>query len=175
LTNRQRRAAIGSDAVCIRAEAVSGADGCLYIGAALPESVVLSHKEKFMRKFGTSCAAVAVLGVAMVAFSRSGNVTAANADDKEKAKYTIGEVMQQAHKSGLWKKVAAGNADKADREKLAELYKALAQGKPPKGELDEWKKTTEVMQKIAEDAIKDPEAGKKLKVNCGQCHGKFKQ
>jgi Na+-translocating ferredoxin:NAD+ oxidoreductase RnfG subunit len=130
-----------------------------------------------MRNFGIRCAVMAALGVAMVvAISSSGNVTAANADDKEKekVKFTISEVMQQAHKSGLWKKVAAGTADKADREKLAELYKALAQGKPPKGELDEWKKTTEVMLKIAEEAIKDPDAGKQLKVNCGQCHGKFK-
>jgi hypothetical protein len=118
------------------------------------------------------CAVMAALGVAMAVFSNSGNVTAANAD--EKVKYTISEVMQEAHKSGLWKKVAAGTADKADREKLAELYKALMQNKPPKGDAEEWKKTTTVMHKIAEDAIKDPMAGKMLKVNCGGCHGKFK-
>ncbi len=118
-----------------------------------------------MQKFGFRLAVVAAMGVAVATF-------AANADDK--AKYTIAEVMQQAHKSGLLKKVSAGTAEKADREKLAELYKALAQGKPPKGDSDEWKKTTETMAKIAEDAIKDPDAGKKLKVNCGACHGKFK-
>jgi hypothetical protein len=101
-------------------------------------------------------------------------VDANNAGDKDKPKYTIKEVMAEAHKSGLWKKIAKGDAEKEDREKLAELYKALAQSKPPKGEIEEWKKTTEVMQKIAEDAIKDADAGKKLKVNCGACHGKFK-
>jgi hypothetical protein len=94
--------------------------------------------------------------------------------DKEKPKYTIAEVMDQAHKSGLWKKVAAGKAEKEDREKLAELYKALMLNTPPKGSAEEWKKTTEVMHKIAQDAIKDPEAGKKLKVNCGACHKQFK-
>ena len=103
-------------------------------------------------------------------------VDANNAGDKEKAKpkYTIAEVMDQAHKSGLFKKVAAGTAEKADREKLAELYKALVESTPPKGDIEEWKKTTTVMHKIAVDAIADPEAGKKLKVNCGACHGKFK-
>jgi hypothetical protein len=94
--------------------------------------------------------------------------------DKDKPKYTIKEVMKEAHKSGLWKKVAKGEADKEDREKLAELYKALMQNKPPAGDADEWKKTTTAMHKIAEDAIKDPEAGKKLKVDCGACHKKFK-
>jgi len=95
-------------------------------------------------------------------------------DKKEKAKYTIKEVMDQAHKSGLLKKVAAGKAEKEDREKLAELYKALMLNAPPKGSAEEWTKTTEVLHKIAEEAIKDPEAGKKLKVNCGACHKKFK-
>lgn len=94
--------------------------------------------------------------------------------DKDKPKYTIKEVMKEAHKSGLWKKVAKGDADKDDRVKLAELYKALMQNKPPAGDEDAWKKTTSAMHKIAEAAIKDPEAGKKLKVNCGACHKKFK-
>jgi hypothetical protein len=92
----------------------------------------------------------------------------------EKAKYSISEVMIQAHKSGLWKKVAEGKAEKGDREKLAELYKALTQNKPPKGDAGEWKKATEVLHKVAVEAIANPEAGKKLKVNCGACHKQFK-
>jgi hypothetical protein len=94
--------------------------------------------------------------------------------DKKEPKYTIKEVMKEAHKSGLWKKIAAGDADKADREKLAELYKALAESKPPKGDIEEWKKTTSVMLKVATDAIADAGEGKKLKVNCGACHKAFK-
>jgi hypothetical protein len=139
---------------------------------ALAMSVIPSYKEKSMRKIGIRCVALAALGVLMTAFASVSSMMAANAD--EKPKYTIKEVMEQAHKSGLLKKVSAGTADKADREKLAELYKALMESKPPKGDAEEWKKTTTVLHKIAEDAIKDPDAGKKLKVNCGQCHGKFK-
>lgn len=97
-----------------------------------------------------------------------------DAGDEKKPKFTIKEVMAQAHKSGLFKKIQSGTAEKEDREKLAELYKALVDNKPPKGEVDEWKKTATVLHKIAVDAIKDPEAGKNLKVNCGGCHGKFK-
>jgi hypothetical protein len=93
---------------------------------------------------------------------------------KDKPKHTIKEVMAEAHKSGLWKKIAAGTAEKEDREKLAALYKSLTENTPPQGELADWKKTTAVLHKIAVDAIKDPEAGKKLKVNCGACHKKFK-
>jgi hypothetical protein len=95
--------------------------------------------------------------------------------DKDKPKYTIKEVMAKAHKSGLWKKVAKGTAEKEDREMLAELYKALMQNKPPAGDIETWKKTTEEMHKIAEASIKDAEAGKKLKIDCAACHKKFKE
>jgi hypothetical protein len=115
------------------------------------------------------CGMSAILAMAFMVESN-------NAGDKkeEKAKYTIKEVMAEAHKSGLLKKVNAGTAEKEDREKLAELYKSLVQSTPPKGDQEAWKKTTTEMHKLAVLAIADPEAGKKLKVNCGACHSKFK-
>lgn len=106
-----------------------------------------------------------------------GLVFIANSDgagDKDKPKYSIKEVMAQAHKSGLLKKVQKGTAEKEDREKLADLYKALMQSKPEKGDIEVWKKTTAVMHKLAAEAIKDPEAGKKIKADCGGCHKSFK-
>jgi hypothetical protein len=124
-------------------------------------------------KRGLMLGAFAVIALALMFNS---NVEGVGDKDKkdEKPKYTIKEVIKEAHKSGLWKKVKDGTAEKADREKLAELYKALMLSKPPKGDADEWKKTTEVMLKVATDAIADADAGKKLKVDCGACHGKFK-
>jgi hypothetical protein len=117
--------------------------------------------------------AFAVFAVALMSNS---NVEGVGDKDKkdEKPKFTIKEVMAEAHKSGLMKKVAKGTAEKEDRVKLAELYKALMLNTPPKGDEEAWKKTTTEMHKIAVEAIADPEAGKKLKVDCGACHSKFK-
>jgi hypothetical protein len=115
--------------------------------------------------------AFAVFAVALMFNS---NVEGVGDKKDEKPKYTIKEVMKEAHKSGLFKKIQKGDADKADREKLAELYKALALSEPGKGDKEVWKKTTTAMLKIATDAIADPEAGKKLKVDCGACHKAFK-
>lgn len=126
-------------------------------------------------KRGMILGAVGVLAVLMM---MNTNVEGVGDKDKkdEKPKYTIKEVMKEAHKKGgLLEKVKAGTAEKADREKLAELYKALAMSTPPKGDEETWKKTTKEMLKIAVDAIADPDAGKKLKVDCKACHGMFKK
>jgi len=94
------------------------------------------------------------------------------AGEKKEPKYTIKEVMAKAHKSGLLKKVAAGDASKEDREELAELYVALSKNEPPKGDEKDWKKKTSAMVKASKAAVKDAEDGKKLGkiVNCGACH-----
>jgi hypothetical protein len=111
-----------------------------------------------------------------VALMFNSNVEGVADKDKkdEKPKYTVKEVMKEAHKSGLLKKIQAGTAEKADREKLAELYKALALAEPAKGDKEIWKKTTATMLKVATDAIADADAGKKVKVDCGACHKMFK-
>jgi hypothetical protein len=88
-------------------------------------------------------------------------------------KFTIKQVMKEAHKEGLLKKVAAGKGDKADAEKLLELYIALAANKPPMGDAESWKKFTDGMVAAAKVAVKGgDDAGKLLKkaVNCGACH-----
>jgi cytochrome c553 len=111
----------------------------------------------------------------LVAFMFTADANTVGDKDKDKPKFTISEVMKKAHTSGLLKKVAAGDAEKEDREQLAELYKSLVLSKPPAGDEEAWKKTTSVMLKVAVEAIADAEAGKKLKVNCGACHGEFKK
>lgn len=98
--------------------------------------------------------------------------------DEDKPKYTIKEVMKEAHKSGLYKKVAENKADQEEKEKLVDLYTSLPKNEPPKGDKQEWKKQTEAMLKAAKGALKDDkaEAKKLLKlVNCQKCHGKFKE
>src|SRR5262245_47400938 len=93
--------------------------------------------------------------------------------DKDKAKYSISEVMLKAHKGGLLTKVAAGKGDKADAEKLLEMYTELAKNKPPEGDAESWKKFTDGLVAAAKVAVKGgPDAGKRLKkaANCTACH-----
>ncbi|MBI5757157.1 MAG: hypothetical protein HZA46_01415 [Planctomycetales bacterium] len=98
--------------------------------------------------------------------------TVARADDK--AKFTIAEVMKKAHGgSKLANKVADGKASKEDKEMLLDLYKALASGKPSKGDAKSWKEKTEALVAAAESAVKgDADAGEKLTKakDCKSCH-----
>jgi hypothetical protein len=104
-------------------------------------------------------------------------VLGTNDAQEKKAKHTIPEVMKQAHKSGLWKKVATGKASDAEKEQLVELYTSLSQNEPPKGEHKAWKERTEAMLAAAKLSAKgDDKGGKALLslVNCGMCHKMFR-
>src|SRR5947209_243561 len=85
--------------------------------------------------------ALAVVGLGLFA----GSAFRAGDSDTEKPKYTIKQVMAQAHRKAdrnspsLSDKVIGGKADKDEQAKLLELYTALAANKPPKGEAEAWK------------------------------------
>jgi hypothetical protein len=93
---------------------------------------------------------------------------------EKKAKYTISEVMKAAHgKGGLLPKVAKGEGDKADAEKLLDLYTELAKNKPPEGDAQSWKRFTDGLIAAAKVAVKGgDDAGKRLMkaANCKACH-----
>ncbi len=94
-------------------------------------------------------------------------------DDEEEPKYTISEVMKEAHKSGLLKKVTGGEASRGEKETLLELYQALAKNEPPKGEDKSWKEKTTAIVKAAQAVYDgDPDAEETLAkaVNCRACH-----
>jgi hypothetical protein len=46
--------------------------------------------------------------------------------EEKNPKYTIKEVMKDAHKSGLYKKVAEGKADKSTFAKIRQLFAKIA-------------------------------------------------
>lgn len=95
------------------------------------------------------------------------------AREADQPKYTIKEVMKLAHKSNLWKKVAEGKASKEEKDKLVELYTALSEDKPPKGDAKDWKERTDAMVKAAKEAAAGEKQGEKalLKaVKCLDCH-----
>jgi hypothetical protein len=103
------------------------------------------------------------------------------AEDKkeEKPKFTIKEVMKEAHKNKLRDKVCEGKADKEEKEKLIALYTALHDNVPPQGEKDAWKKKTQDILDAAKEVVKDDKdkaAITKLKkaTECAACHGVFR-
>jgi len=116
----------------------------------------------------------AVLPVAVVlAISSAIGLSLSRAADDAEPKYTIKEVMKLAHKDGLMKKVASGDGTKEDAEKLLELYTALGENKPPKGDAADWKERTDALIQAAQDAVDGKEgAGAELQkaANCAACH-----
>lgn len=116
-----------------------------------------------------------LLGLALVSAVALVSLAMTRAADEEKAKFTIKEVMKQAHagNNSLFKKVASGAGSKEDKEKLVELYTALTKNKPVKGDEKSWKDKTDVLLKSAESVSKgEAGSGQKLAVagNCMGCH-----
>lgn len=99
------------------------------------------------------------------------------ADEK---KYTVKEVMKQAHGGGqnsLLNRVKNGKASDADKDKLVELYSSMPDTKPKKGDAAEYKKLGEAMMEAAK-AAKAGDTGWKDKLNkaanCKACHDAHK-
>jgi hypothetical protein len=98
----------------------------------------------------------------------------------EKPKYTIAQVMKVAHnlKKGIIARVNDGTVSKADKEKLVEMYQALAQNKPPAGDAKAWKKRTAALISAAQLVEKNDPGGVaalKAAANCKTCHDTFKK
>jgi hypothetical protein len=97
-------------------------------------------------------------------------------------KYTIKDVMKKAHdEGGLLEKVGEGTASAKEKAQLLELYVALHDNAPPKGDKAKWAKATQAMVDAAK-AVADSKDDKdqapikalvKL-VNCKNCHTEFK-
>lgn len=109
-------------------------------------------------------ALIAVFGGLLLA-----NVRAA--DDKDKPKYTIKEVMKLHAKEKLHEKFIKGEATKEEKQKLLEAYEAMGKNKPPKGDEKSWKEKCDALVKAVkeDEKDKDKEAFKKA-VNCKACH-----
>lgn len=98
----------------------------------------------------------------------------------EDAKYTVKEVMKEAHGGGrnsLLSKVKGGQASDEEKAKLVELYEAMPAGKPKKGDDAAFKKWGKDMVTAAKAAQKG-DTGWKEKLNkatnCQGCHNAHK-
>lgn len=119
-----------------------------------------------MKKFVLASAAVLVGMAVLIGVN----------DAQEKAKYSIGEVMKMAMNApkgekSLCAKVASGGATAEEKAKLVELFTALSQNTPKKGEAEEWKAKTGALLAAAK-----ADDGKALSAaaNCKGCHDVFK-
>ncbi len=124
---------------------------------------------------------VKVFGLAVVALGLLGG-GAFRAADKEKEdapKYTIKQVMSQAHRKSdknkptLAEKVINGKADKDEQAKLLELYTAISTAKPPKGDPDAWKEKVSAITTAIQGVIDGTEGADKdlnKATNCRNCH-----
>lgn len=85
----------------------------------------------------------------------------------------ISDVMKEAMKGGLCKKVVDGEASAEEKARLLVLFKAMAACDAPKGDAESWKEMTIALVTGAEGVVKgDPDAVEFLKgaANCKACH-----
>src|SRR5882724_3056408 len=86
-------------------------------------------------------------------------------DKKAEPKFKIKEVMAKAHaEGGLLEKVTDGTATAKEKKELVELYVALHDNIPPKGDQSKWAKVTQALVDAAKavDDGKDEKAGRSL-------------
>jgi hypothetical protein len=117
---------------------------------------------------------VPFIGAVLVAFIASIGLFSAAGDEPK----TIKEVMDKAHKSKLYLKVADGKASKEEKELLVAGYEFLAKQKPPKGDAKSWEEKTKALVDAAKECLKDEkEGGPKLKkaADCMGCHKAHKK
>ena len=97
--------------------------------------------------------------------------------DEPKAKYTIKQVMKQAHSQKLLNKVVDGKASKEEKDKLLDLYLSMLENKPNKGEQQSWiMKSGRLMWGAAAVAVgrEGAEGFLKEASNCKACHSVHK-
>ena len=113
----------------------------------------------------------------MMAFGLAALGLTIGADEKEKPKFKIKEVMKTCMKDGLCKKCIDGKASADEKKTLAENFTALAANKPPKGSADSWKEKTGALVE-ASKAVVDGKEGAEAKLgkaaNCMACHKEHK-
>jgi hypothetical protein len=111
------------------------------------------------------CFAMVLLGVAVAA------------EQQPKPKHTIKEVMTNAHKSGLLKKVLADEATPEEKLVLLDHYISLVECTPPKGDMNSWQNLSgKLALASAKVAVGRDGALTELKAasNCTTCHDAHK-
>lgn len=102
---------------------------------------------------------------------------AATASADSKPKYTIKQIMKDALKGGLAKKVVGGEATEKEKIQFLDYAISLYENKPKKGEAASWTRLTGNLVTAAAKIAIDPKASTATlgkAVNCKACHNKHK-
>ena len=94
-----------------------------------------------------------------------------------KPKYTIKQIMKDALKGGLAKKVVGGEATEKEKIQFLDYAISLYENKPKKGEAASWTRLTGNLVTAAAKIAIDPKASTATlgkAVNCKACHNKHK-
>jgi hypothetical protein len=117
-----------------------------------------------MRKsFGLAVALAATVGLVAVVAQTGGAAEPV----------TVKQVMKEAMKDGLCKKVGAGQASDAEVKQLLQLFTDMAKQPAPSGDAASWKAKCEALVAATQDvAAGKPGATDQLKkaANCKACH-----
>ena len=111
--------------------------------------------------------------ILLAGFSPQATAAAFDDDDPPKKELTIKDIMKQAHKDGLLKKVATEKSTEKETKTLNDLYTKLAKLSPPKGDKVGWDAKTKALVDASKLAVaKDPTFKAKLKTatKCADCH-----
>ena len=99
-------------------------------------------------------------------------------EQKPHEKLSIAEIMEDAHDSGLLKKVMTKNASKKEKMELLNLYIDLMDNTPGKGEKNDWLIASgRVVAAAGKVALGRKDAEKELRkvIDCKKCHDAFKE
>jgi len=99
------------------------------------------------------------------------------AEDAAKPKHTIKDVMVNAHKEGLLKKVLAEQASQEEKLVLLDHYISLVECAPAKGDVNSWQNLAgKLALASAKVAVGRDGSLPELKAasNCAACHEKHK-
>lgn len=92
-------------------------------------------------------------------------------------KPSIKQIMKDAFKGDLLRKVGTGQASDQEKAKLLSYAKIMAEETPPKGDADSWKMKTQAFVEAAQAAVDGKEDASTLlkkSTNCKACHGPHK-
>jgi hypothetical protein len=93
------------------------------------------------------------------------------------AKFSIKDVMENAHKAGLLKKVLDGQASQEEKLTLLDHYVSLTESQPALGSPEGWReKSNAVVVAAAKVAVGRDDGTELLKAatNCAACHKEHK-